>query len=81
MEDESQLDSPFPDKGVVVEGHIQDKIIISVPVDMSHNAVRQLLEQAPEDWRDKLIITTNNIKFMRAKYVEKGAVKLGRLNG
>ena len=81
MEDGSQLDNPFPKEGVVIRGELKDKIIVSVPIDMTHSSVQDLLTAAPKEWLSKLIITTHNVKFMRVKEVKKGEVTLSRLGG
>lgn len=52
--------------GVACHGMLEDKIIISVPEDMTHSSVDQLVNKLRKTFKHECIITTHNIKFLKA---------------
>lgn len=62
-----------------IEGDIEDHVIISVPSSMSHRSVEELLEKLSKEITSPVIITTNNIHFLRArKMTHKEAMQVSK---
>jgi len=72
ISDEKQLDIPFNEekKHSIITHELDNVMIVSVSPDMTHGAVQQLQECFPEEWKDrKVLVVTDNIKFLRCKRI------------
>lgn len=76
IQNEYQLSSPFKENVCVIKGKIEDHIIISVPRDMTNLSAKELFGKLPEEWRDKVLIVSENIKFVQTQRIKKQEVSL-----
>jgi protein required for attachment to host cells len=60
----------------VVQGHIDNHVIVSVPETMTTLSAQELSKQLEEELGKPIIMLTHNISVLRAKRVKASEVKL-----